>query len=354
MQKVINYGSFLQAYALKKLLLNHGAEKVFFLDVKNGKQIIKDSIIKKVIRLMNVVVKGELRNKLVNRKHYKLLKSQFEKKFFPLLGIDDSEEKNFDLAVIGSDEVFHCLQNTPWGFSTQLYGDIPEAKEIITYAASFGKTSYEMLIKNNLVNDIEKYLQKVKAISVRDKNSETIIQKILFKKPMRHLDPVLIASFDDEIAQCEVKMKNYIIIYSYPGSIASKDEVNEIISFSKEKKKKIISIYSYYSWADETFFPNEPFEFLALIKNADYIVSDTFHGSIFAIIFNKQFCALVRHYNENKIISLLDDLKLSYLAVYNPCNIKERLMQKIDYAETNSVLEKERLRTSEYLAEYLK
>jgi hypothetical protein len=354
MQRVINYGSFLQAYALKKLLLNHGVEKVFFLDIKNGKKIIKDDPIKKIVRWVNVIIKGELISKLKNKKHYKLLKKQFEENFFPVLGINGVTDKSFDLAIIGSDEVFHCLQNTPWGFTTQLYGDIPEAQEVITYAASFGNTNYEMLIENNLVDDIKKHLQRIKAISVRDKNSETIIQKILSKKPVRHLDPVLISTFDDEIARCEIKIENYIVIYSYPGSIALKNEVNEIISFSREKKKKIISIYSYYSWADEIFFPDEPFEFLALIKNADYIISDTFHGSIFSIIFNKQFCTLIRPYNENKIVSLFDDLGLSDLAIYNPHDIREKLIKNIDYNETNFILEKERLKTSEYLVEHLK
>jgi hypothetical protein len=355
MQRVINYGSFLQAYALRQLLLTNGAKNVFFIDIIPGEKIIKDNFIKKIIRVIKTVLTGKLREKIQNRKFQNALKEVFEKNYFPLLNIMNSYNDSFDLVIIGSDEVFHCFQRTQWGFTLQLYGDISNAKKIVSYAASFGNTNYEMLVKYKLDIRIKKSLENLKAISVRDKNSEEIILNILGKRPLRHLDPVLIYSFKDEIANCTSKIQDYdyIVIYSYPGNISLKQEIDAITTFARENKYKIISIYSYYEWADLSVICEEPFEVFSYIKNAKYIITDTFHGSIFSIICRKQFCVLLRKYNRYKLISLLQELGLENRAVNNINSVKEKLEIEIDYIKTEGILQCERLKSNNYLSEIL-
>lgn len=71
----------------------------------------------------------------------------------------------------------------------------------------------------------------------------------------------------------------------------------------------MISIGHYFSWCDEVVIPT-PFEVLAYFKGASYIITDTFHGSVFSIKFNKEFCTIVRDMNSNKLVSLLKQFGL--------------------------------------------
>ena len=92
------------------------------------------------------------------------------------------EEKNYhpevDVLVIGSDEVFNCLQtNSAVGFSLDLFGKDNRAGKTITYAASFGNTTLEGLKKYKVDNTISSLLKDLSDISVRDRNSGLIVEE---------------------------------------------------------------------------------------------------------------------------------------------------------------------------------
>lgn len=57
----------------------------------------------------------------------------------------EKKSNKYDLCIIGSDEVFNCLNTNGWGFTSHLFGNVPEANRVITYAASCGSTSYKDL-----------------------------------------------------------------------------------------------------------------------------------------------------------------------------------------------------------------
>ena len=128
MQRVLNYGSFLQAYALKQLLLQNGANKVYFIDIEKGRPLpgYEPTVFgwKKVWRILSLVLKGHLWTRLRGRKFMKQLKASIHAQFH-VLGLDDSSPSHFDIAFIGSDEVFNCCQKSIWGYTPQLYGFIP-------------------------------------------------------------------------------------------------------------------------------------------------------------------------------------------------------------------------------------
>ncbi|MFP3823711.1 polysaccharide pyruvyl transferase family protein, partial [Streptococcus sp. TATVAM-FAB21] len=150
MQRIANYGSFLQAYALKQLIEEQGHE-VQFVDYHVDATVIssEDENKIKVIRKINKGLetfkqKVPLTHKISFIKH----KQNFSKKYMPMLGISDKMNYNpeLDCMVIGSDEVFNCIQkNTNVGYSLELFGKDNNAKKLITYAASFGNTTLEKL-----------------------------------------------------------------------------------------------------------------------------------------------------------------------------------------------------------------
>ena len=153
MQRIINYGSFLQAYGLKKMIESVSKSEVEFIDYRFGVDITN--------RLKKTQSKAEsiVDKILKNRTPWNYLK---KKNFFKEIernlildlkniGVDKlNYDCEVDTLVIGSDEVFNCLQPYPVGYSKQLFGDGYAHSKIVSYAASFGSTRYEDLVDGNI------------------------------------------------------------------------------------------------------------------------------------------------------------------------------------------------------------
>lgn len=371
MQRVINYGSFLQAYALKQLLLQNGADAVYFIDIEKGCELSGFEWPKlqrkryKITRLLQITWSGRLIQKLRDRKFSKKIRKNIET-CFPLLGLDEAIPKEFDVVVIGSDEVFNCCQHSSWGYTLQLYGKISNAKRVVSYAGSFGQTTYDQLVYLNIAKEIGTTMKTMSAISVRDKNSYDIVEKLTGIKAEIHLDPVLVYGYSKEIADREVSYsERYIIVYSYQGRIHDKKEIKEIVSFAKSQRLKLLSIYCRYDWCDEAILPETPFDVLAWFKNAEYVVTDTFHGTIFSIITKRKFVTFVRKKgkaieymgtNEEKIYSLLSQLKLNERCIDDINNVVifcAKLQNAIDWTAVDNLLYMNRVCTQEYLRNIL-
>ena len=147
MQRVINYGSFLQAYALKQLLIRNGAGKVFFIDIIPGRILVENGTAKKNkwMRYAETLLSIKSISQLISRAKTFLFQKRVAKsiqKAWPILDGTSKPVLPLDLIVIGSDEVFNCCQDVRWGFSTQMFGDIScsYANRVVSYAASFGYT----------------------------------------------------------------------------------------------------------------------------------------------------------------------------------------------------------------------
>lgn len=360
MQKVINYGSFLQAYGLRKLIKSVcQTDEVNFIGIIPGKKLEINQISKmqKLNNILKVTKQGQFFEKLKDKDYMKKLSRQFEKDFFPLLNLDSkNNSKHYSSVVIGSDEVFHCCQNAAWGFSTQLLGDVKNADNVFSYAASFGATTYEDILHAGVLDEVKENLSKFSAISVRDENSKSIIQKILGKMPKVHLDPVLISDFDDEIESSSDFEANekFMIVYSYTGRISNPREIENIKNFAKKNDLKIYTIFCRYKWADKTIIPETPFQLLRIFKQAEFVVSDTFHGTIFSIISHRKFCTLVRNSNKEKISSLLGRFDLFSHAVFDSGELENKITQNIDYNVVDKIRAAERNRSLEYLKENLR
>ena len=324
MQRVLNYGSFLQAYALKQLLLQNGADDVYFIDIEKGRSLAgfeqENSLLKKLFRAIVLLVQGQLPAKIRDMKFMvklaKSLKSQW-----PELSLDEINPNHFDVVFIGSDEVFNCCQKTTWGYTSQLYGHIPQADRIVSYAGSFGHTTLGLLKKLQVDGEIGQTMKEnLSAISVRDQNSYDIVEHLTGIKSEIHLDPVLIYGYKDEIeARCMETCSPYMVIYSYQGRIGNKSEIKEIV--------------------------------LAWFKGAECIVTDTFHGTIFSVITHRPFCSLIRSSNRQKLDFLLDQLGLCERKVLagNQSMICSVLERPVDYIRVEQTLRSERERAMDYL-----
>lgn len=360
MQRIFNYGSFLQAYSLKKIISSLGYN-VRFVDYHPGPTIISSDTNKLKRKLTKgfetITLKAPLSEKIKFIKY----KRNYAKNYFPLLKI--SEQKNYltsdlDVLVIGSDEVFNCVQSNPnVGFSPELFGANTKSKRLISYAASFGNTTLGKLNNFNLGSKISNWLKNFNSISVRDSNSANVIMNLTGVEPSINLDPVLIyfdkKTLNNHLNKIEVKNK-YLILYGYNGRF-SISECKFIRKFANDHDLKILCIGGLQHCCDE-FIDCNPFEVLSYFKNAEYIITDTFHGTIMSIINNKKFVTLVRNSgygNSQKLEDLLDRLDLNAQKLNVLKNLTSYLEKEINYDSVNKKLEEERSKTISYLTRNL-
>lgn len=345
MQRIKNYGSFLQAYSLKKTIESLGHE-VEFIDYEYEKSLVKGKkeILKKIKKNINII------HYIKKRNNYKKFREKFDNEFLPEIGIDKiNYNKNVQTLVVGSDEVFNCLQPYPVGYSRNLFGMGYKNSNVISYAACFGFTNLEGLKEHKIDKEVAELLNDFKAVSVRDKNSYNTVKSLTNKEPIINLDPVLIYNFSDYIK--DVELKNYIIIYAYPGRLSKKEE-NYIKKFAKKHNKKILSLGSYQRIADIVKIIH-PLDVFSYFKNADYIITDTFHGTIFSVKTHAKFCSIIRKSNNNKLYDLLERLNQTDRIASSVTDIERLYNTDPIYEKTDKIIEKERNKSLDYLEKNL-
>ena len=322
MHNVDNFGSVLQAYGLKRIVEKLGAE-VSFADIqKNDNE--------------NQLLNGYNENSLYTRELHKkgFSFSKFDRYIFnriyrklkrdnkkqaclfqafreSFLNVDNHSEK-YDLCIIGSDEVFNCLQGAPWGYTSQLFGNVSNANSVISYAASCGSTKYEN-VPDSVKRSIKASMNKFNRISVRDKNTYCFVTKFVHSKEINfNLDPALVSNFDEEIKNSRLPISSklkYCLIYAYGYRINKKEEISGILSFCKKHKLVPITLGGPQAWCSR-HINCSPFECLKLFKGAAFVITDTFHGTIFSLKYSDRFAVVIRESNRNKLLDLVERTKV--------------------------------------------
>ncbi|MDD6085435.1 MAG: polysaccharide pyruvyl transferase family protein [Oscillospiraceae bacterium] len=359
MQRIYNYGSFLQAYGLKQMLIDLGCE-VEFVDYHPGKCLVESSesvgFKRKISKITETLsYKASFKNKV----KFLLYKKNYAGKHYPLLGITEKANYNpkIDLLVIGSDEVFNCVQsNSNVGFSLDLFGKNNNSQKLISYAASFGNTTIDKIEKYGIRDILSECLCKFDRISVRDNNSGNIVKKLTGNEPEYNLDPVLMYNY---IGKCNKipelsKKEKYLVLYGYSGRFTNK-ECKQIKEFSKQNNLKIYCIGGVQNACDK-FVDCNAFEVISYFQNADYVITDTFHGTILSVITHRQFVSVVRrngYGNSEKLVDLLERLSLNDREIADLSDISSMLLKKIDYCETDKTINIERKKAVDYLKDQI-
>ena len=150
-------------------------------------------------------------------------KRSYGKRYFPMIGVtaEPNHDLDLDVQVIGSDEVFNCVQsNTNVGYSRDLFGHGSPANRLISYAGSFGNTTIEKIEAAGIRQDLAEDFARFSAISVRDRNSAQIVEQLTGQPPEVHVDPVLAYDYmnlETRIPEQRQYDAKYIIVYGYSG-----------------------------------------------------------------------------------------------------------------------------------------
>lgn len=350
--KTPNYGAFLSVFAMKKKIEELGGD-CYFIDIHKNKISLKNTFLYyfTILKVAITIVFSGNFNNLIQSIKYKNIKEKSFIEFQKILETAKNNKDIFDLIIIGSDEIFNITGYINFDFTEQLCKKNRNSKKIISYAASCGTTTFEKIQKYGFEAKMRQALLNFDAISVRNQNTCELVKKLADVEPHIHIDPVFLYDFKNYLSSTFTK-NNYILLYSFQYKI-TKNEQNEIIKFAKENNKKIISIGCYYDWCNEALLPKTPFEVLDYVKNADCIISDTFHGIVFSIKYNKRFCALTRSNNKYKINYLLKQFNLENRKATNFYDISKILKTENNYFEVNQSINKEIQKSIVYLSNFI-
>lgn len=354
MQRILNYGSYFQAYSLKTILESLG-HTVQFVDYQVNWTInVLNSYKHRSFRRLRLL------KRCVLHPHDYHAKEALERyavfaPCYPALGLSAKYHfrSKVDVLIIGSDEVFNCLQsNQDVGYSLQLFGKQNRARKLVSYAASFGDTTLERLKQYEVDREIADCLRKFDMISVRDKNSVDIVTALGLPEPLQHFDPVLIGDLEKRTwGSCN--LKNFMIVYGYHKRFTP-DEGKAIMDFAKERHLRVILLNEPQTFGDELIYC-KPDEILSYFACSDYVVTDTFHGTIFAVLYHKPvavFCRTVKdtsYSNENKLWDLVAKLELKRQCVSDPRDLGHVLQNAIDFDTVDRIRARERERAITYL-----
>lgn len=312
LNEACNMGAILQAFAMQETLKNMGYEPEF-------------------LKLENCVIHDEGRitpEFLEMRKHLNISQKYYNPK-----------EDKYDAIIVGSDEVWN-VQEPSFEHIDEFLGYNLNAPKVIAYAPGANKTNAKIF---NEYYKGQRNLHNFTSLSARDTNALNIINEVAKKEAPLVLDPtVLIDSYEPYMEKCDEK--DYILVY---GWSFNEEEKQAIIEFAKKKNLPLYSVGYEIEWCDK-FIGSNVFKFLGYMKNATYaITSETFHGTIFSMIFNKQFVTMTHGRFKSK--ELVERANIEDRDCKSAEQIIEKLEETMDYTKVNEWLSNEKKKSLDYL-----
>lgn len=348
---VHNHGAQLQMYALCSFLRNLGYEASALTYTKNYDFIGHGIAVKYNISFRSIPIylkylhENGFNRTLFNIKKRKQLK-RFRKKH-ELVGGYYTDSQQLDILVIGSDEIFSIESGlNPW-----FWGMGVPCDKTISYAASFGPTTVDFIRDHQAYEFVEAGIRHINQISVRDDNSQKIVKMFSGKEPAKVCDPVLLYGFMKErskMIDIKKQKQKYVLIYSYDDNMNDPETVAKITTFAKEKGLKIVSVGYYHKWCDKNVNVL-PLDIFSWFEKAEYVITDTFHGSVLSLLVQTQFLAIVRK-NANKLVDLLAQYGLDdHIIDSSLSQLDTKIQQTIDFKVIEKITETKRRESAFFL-----
>ncbi len=372
-----NYGTSLQGYATLKKIEQLGydceviqyikqptlCQKVGFVAsaAKAGylKTIVNRVIAQRGIKKANYLLDSfKQRTTAVNEYKAKKLEPYFHK----YIGYRELQtgSLNYDAVVVGSDQVW-----TPMSLYNKYFNllFVDDSVKKVAYASSFGVSE----IPKSQIKATATYLDRFAQIGVREERGKEIVDSLSKNKAKVVTDPTLLLTREEwtnEISDSRVDEREpYIFVYFLGHNPQSRAAVNEL---KQKTGYKVITIrhMDEYVEADETFGDEAPYyvdpnDFVKYISQAEYVCTDSFHCSVFSIIFHRQFMTFYRFAQgakasrNSRIDSLFNVLGINKERIYTG-EICKTINNSIDYNPVDERLENLRNDSIQFLSDALK
>ncbi len=362
---VANFGTMLQAYALATVIKHLGYD-VEFIDYWRHDYTTKNKVftflqdsslgnpLKRIVYAFSALFfYSSIRNRVRS-----FVKEQFS--FTRSYHSLDELQKcppEIDLAICGSDQIWNSAYNG--GLDRAFYLDFVNCPRI-AYAASVGMDEFPQ----GELDEIKKMLAQYWAISVRESQTCKYLHSLGFSQVQHVLDPSLLLDADEwkKIAGCRdshsVKEEKYLLVYSV-------ERFNNDFIFSQARQiaqelhlKMYVVCTTYPVKArdygfDKIYAMAGVKTFLRLMADADFIVASSFHGTAFALNFNKEFVTISANKFNIRMKSLVEQFNISHRIVTTTLKKASDLLP-IDYVIINHKLEENRALSLLFLVNSLK
>lgn len=354
-----NYGGILQAMALYHFLEQQGHD-VSLIYKQNATKAWKESI-KNLLRLIpghdlfNVHTNKKLLDAREERVklHRPFINQEISKISSVLYTTEDlasyAEQSQFDAVIVGSDQVWRKAYINDQYYKSYFFDFVtdPRTKKI-AYAASFGREIWE---GENDYQEIHDLLQQFSGISVREASGVNICKETFGINNVSHvLDPTLLMDKEfylDIISKYDLSdfKPKKLVTYVLDEAEHKKDIITDYQSALNFSERDVLHLKGFNADNKTYSVP----EWLYSIANADFVITDSFHGMVFSIIFEKQFIVIG---NKDRGIERFTSL-LSSLSLENRMIDQKTDVDIIDYINVKLELEKQKLLSKNNLLDQL-
>ncbi len=345
----LNYGAVLQAYALQKSLDSLGMENeiidyrspyiekcykpLFIAEGKIANSIIRGILFGRIIAKKRNSFNGFITTKLKLSKSYdsveQLSKAANQYKFF----------------ITGSDQVW---SPTSVGFDRAYFLPFAHDWQKFSYAASIGKNE----LSESMLCEYKKRLDGFTFISIRERSNINLINKIDNKKEVLvHIDPTLLLTKEEwsVIAEESKIDEPYILVFNVEKCVSNIEYAKRV---AKKRGLKLVYINERTVIKDKdiTYIQAaHPEVFLSLFLNAKVIVTNSFHGTVFSLIFQKEFYVELenRKQQNTRAEALLEMVGVNNNVIKKDVS-DENIVCDVNWESVNNILALERKRTFDY------
>jgi len=372
--KNYNFGGLLQAYALQQALSKKGFDcKQITYDYRSeqlggNQQSIKEKLITKLKDEGFSGVVSASANKIYRKFRVYAMherKAAFERFQEQVIPHTERVFSSHNIVEVASDfDVFICGSDQVWNLnlhrSPALFLDfVPGGKRKISYAASISMNQLD----SEEQAFFQRYLPSFDAVSVRSEHERGLLRGVLPQKEVEVvLDPTLLLTVEDWERCCAPRIieADYILCYFLGDSREHRQFAQKI---AIEMKLPIVTfpfLHGYKRPADKGFgdffsVGDGPEGFVSLIKHARLIITDSFHGCVFSILYHKDFLAVLRTSNQDKksmnsrIYDLLQRFGLGDRLLEDLEQGEKLYCKPVDYTVVEDILIRERKRSLAYL-----
>lgn len=347
-----NYGGILQNWALQQVLIKmkHQPATIGLKEPVTVKilfrrclSVLKCILRKYVLRQSYIVISNPFSDMYVTNRRLEKIRDFIGNDIHFVRGhsIDEIIRKeNHDAIIVGSDQVWReeYAVNIADYFLAFLPAD--EKRPIIAYGASFGLTD-GYIAAASLPRCIDA-AKRFDAISVREYSGIDIMKSVFGLDATKVLDPTLLLTRDEYLKLIDGPIKKnglvtYILDYN--------EEKSQIIESAKELLNLDVSTLE-ISYNDSDVLCSVP-EWIAMIAGADFVITDSFHGCVFSIIFQKPFIAIAnKDRGIDRFTSLLGQFELTNRLIFtydDYLSSKDTLFSSVDYNTVN-----EKIKSAQY------
>ncbi|WP_289765578.1 polysaccharide pyruvyl transferase family protein [Bacteroides acidifaciens] len=358
-----NYGGILQAYALQTILNRRGHE-VMTEDRRENNSFInklkRNNFIRSLFGKERICHIEDKDKKIIVHKIEHFIQT-YIKTTPPIYSTNKRELKKmfFEVFVVGSDQVWRPIYS-PGLFNYFL--DFTKGWNVkrIAYAASFGTDEWEFTVKQTA--KCSELAKQFDAISVREDSGVGLCQTYLGVNPIHLLDPTMLLEKQDYVnlvtAEKEAEHNGNIMAY-FLDKNEMKDSITQLVCRERNGTCFYIMPEKQYSESSgielsKCIYPSVT-SWIKGFMDADYIVTDSFHGTVFSIIFNKPFLAIAnKERGVTRFSSLLKILGLEDRLIFSDKDLtKNLLIGNINFDRVNSIIKSEQAKAFMFLEKCL-